>query len=82
MEPAEPDPVRKSPSGRIPQWAIDESLGVDSEPVAFRAPTGRSMLDDTEPLSSAARYSGGLMTAMMVVGSVALALAVLAIVLV
>ena len=42
-EPVRPDPmdlppdVPRSPSGRVPQWVLDEAAGRPSEPVAFRA---------------------------------------------
>jgi hypothetical protein len=42
-EPVRPDPmdlppdVPKSPSGRVPQWVLDEAAGRPSEPVPFRA---------------------------------------------
>lgn len=42
-EPHRPDPmdlppdVPKSPSGRVPQWVLDEAAGRPSEPVPFRA---------------------------------------------
>jgi hypothetical protein len=42
-EPVRPDPmdlppdVPRSPSGRVPQWVLDEAAGRPSEPVPFRA---------------------------------------------
>ncbi|MDQ3611136.1 MAG: matrixin family metalloprotease [Actinomycetota bacterium] len=34
-----PGTVRKSPTGRIPQWALDEAIGKPVDPVPFRGPT-------------------------------------------
>lgn len=36
--PAEPPKLRSSPTGRIPQWAMDEALGRYTEPEPFRGP--------------------------------------------
>lgn len=33
-----PKKLRSSPTGRVPQWAMDEALGRDTEPVPFRGP--------------------------------------------
>jgi hypothetical protein len=37
-----PGKVRTSPSGRVPQWVLDEAAGRHTEPVPFRAPTSTS----------------------------------------
>jgi hypothetical protein len=34
-----PDGIRASPSGRVPQWVLDEAAGLTVEPVPFRGPT-------------------------------------------
>ncbi|MGB7981522.1 MAG: matrixin family metalloprotease [Candidatus Nanopelagicales bacterium] len=40
-----PDDVPRSPTGRIPQWVMDEAAGRPTGPVPFRASSGVGMLD-------------------------------------
>lgn len=39
LPPATNGPVRRSPTGRVPQWALDEAMGKPVEAVPFRAPS-------------------------------------------
>lgn len=38
-----PDDVRRSPTGRVPQWALDEATGRTHEAVPFRGATAPSV---------------------------------------
>lgn len=38
-----PDDVPRSPTGRVPQWALDEATGRTHEPVPFRGATAPSV---------------------------------------
>jgi hypothetical protein len=40
--PKSPGKVRTSPTGRVPQWVLDEAAGRHIEPVPFRGPTSTS----------------------------------------
>src|SRR4051794_17224424 len=40
-QPSEPLRVRQSPTGRIPQWVLDEALGRPVDAPAWRAPNVR-----------------------------------------
>ncbi len=40
-----PDDVPRSPTGRIPQWVMDEAAGRPTGPVPFRASSGAGILD-------------------------------------
>ena len=40
-----PDEIRRSPSGRVPQWVLDEAAGRKVERIPFRAAPGTSILD-------------------------------------
>lgn len=68
-------PVKKSPTGRIPQWAADEALGVDHEATPFRGTTGKSMLEYAGE-GGTAQYAGGLYKSMLTVGAVVLVIAI------
>lgn len=48
-----PDDVQRSPSGRVPQWVLDEATGHATDPVPFRGATAPSV--HAEPSRKARR---------------------------
>lgn len=68
-----PDDVPRSPSGRIPQWVMDEAAGRTVEPVPFRA--GPSLLDAPPGTrtSRASRWAKGIATVTVLAALVAVA---------
>lgn len=63
-----PDEVPTSPTGRIPQWVLDEAAGRSTSPVPFRAPPDPSRVRRRGRRSGALRIIAGL-----AVGAVAVA---------
>ncbi|MSV73426.1 MAG: peptidase [Actinobacteria bacterium] len=63
-----PGDVPRSPSGRVPQWVMDEALGRTVDPVPFRAATGPSFL--AVPTPTKRRRARAWFKALAVIGVV------------
>ena len=69
-----PDDVPRSPTGRVPQWALDEATGHRSEPVPFRGASARSVHDPA--LRASRRRRGWILWVLVAVAVTAVAVSV------
>ena len=64
-----PEGIRSSPTGRVPQWVVDEAMGLTVAPVPFRGPTSGSAAGAGPRRQSAGRRGVRLLLALAFAGS-------------